>query len=202
MTEEDLVAAMSAGDDDAWKHFIAEYGGLILSISARFGLKGPDRDDHLQATCFAVLRSISSLRNPARLSSWLYGIAWRAAVDWKRRRRRDGAFHDSAGMNHPKKPQETEPVGAQELIRREEDVQLYQALLALDPRCRRFLTALYLDPERLSYAELAAREELPVGSIGPIRARCLNRMRNEMQELSKQALRRLPQGSDSGESDH
>ena len=143
-----------------------------------------------------MVRSISSLRDPSRLSSWLYNIAWRAAVDWKRRHRQDVALHNLPSDDFPREKLSVGPVGAVDLVRLEEDVQLYQALLSLDPRCRRVLRALYLERERPTYAELADQEGLPVGSIGPIRARCLDRMKEAINRLSKCESPRLPPGSE------
>jgi DNA-directed RNA polymerase specialized sigma24 family protein len=59
---------------------------------------------------------------------------------------------------------------------------LHDGLSQLDEPCRALLLALYFDPERPSYSDVAARLGLPVGSIGPKRARCLRRLREIMRE--------------------
>ena len=57
-------------------------------------------------------------------------------------------------------------------------VDLYESLLGLGDPCRTILTALYLDPSKPSYADVAAATRRPIGSIGPTRARCLQRLRS------------------------
>ncbi len=173
---------MVAGDEGAWRCFVSEYGGLINAVAARFGLLGDDRDELFQATCASAVRSIGALRSPERISSWVYNIAWRKAIDVKRLRQREVGSHGLAGLSHPERHLVQAASIEDELVRREEVLQLYLALDRLDARCRRLVTGLYL--ERLSYAELAGREDLPVGSIGPNRARCLERLRSLIESLS------------------
>ena len=75
-----LVAGLAAGDEAAWRIFVEEYGRLIYSIAANFNLEDSDREDLFQETCFTALRSVATLRNPARLASWVYTIAYRLLV--------------------------------------------------------------------------------------------------------------------------
>jgi RNA polymerase sigma factor (sigma-70 family) len=56
------------------------------------------------------------------------------------------------------------------------------ALSKLGDRCRELLLALYFQPERSSYAEVAADLDMPIGSIGPSRARCLKSLRQALGE--------------------
>ena len=57
------------------------------------------------------------------------------------------------------------------------------ALSQLEPRCQKLLTALFLESPALSYEELAKRLDIPIGSIGPTRARCLQKLRTLLQKL-------------------
>ncbi len=193
LDRERLVTAMIAGDEAAWRTYVAEYGGLIRAVAAYFGLHGDDRDDLFQITCLAALKSIGSLRKPSRLASWTYNVAWRAAIDWKRRRKREERTLDPSRPLRPE-PAAKASIGEDELIRLEEELHLYQALEAIDVRCRRMLTALYLENPRVSYAELAERLGMPVGSIGPVRARCLQQVQRLFLGLSNGGPERLPEG--------
>jgi len=64
--------------------------------------------------------------------------------------------------------------------RRELAEWLYQGLSLLDERCRRLLLALYFDAEQPSYAQIADHLKIPIGSVGPTRARCLEQMRQSL----------------------
>ena len=57
------------------------------------------------------------------------------------------------------------------------------ALAQIGDRCRRFLTAIYLEEPPASYEEICRREGLPLGSIGPTRGRCLEKLRKALADL-------------------
>ena len=61
---------------------------------------------------------------------------------------------------------------------------MHESLNRLGGRCRQLLLALYFDPAEPSYAEVAARLNMPVGSIGPTRARCLAKLKTLLEEES------------------
>lgn len=52
----------------------------------------------------------------------------------------------------------------------------------IDERCRKLLIALYLEADEPSYADIAERFGIAEGSVGPIRARCLGRLRKELEK--------------------
>jgi RNA polymerase sigma factor (sigma-70 family) len=66
----------------------------------------------------------------------------------------------------------------QELLATERHVALREALARLPPRCRQLLTLLIADPP-VPYTEISARLGIPIGSIGPSRARCLEKLRRD-----------------------
>ena len=59
---------------------------------------------------------------------------------------------------------------------------LDHGLIMIGEPCRDLLSALYLEPEQPSYAEVAARMGMAVGSVGPTRIRCLERLRQVLDE--------------------
>jgi len=63
-----------------------------------------------------------------------------------------------------------------ELLRAERHAVLREAFTHLPPRCQQLLALLIEDPP-VPYAEISARLGIPVGSIGPCRGRCLDKLR-------------------------
>jgi RNA polymerase sigma factor (sigma-70 family) len=181
MDTKELVEAMAAGDARAWRAFMDAYGRLVYAVASRFALRGVDRDDLFQETCLKAFQSLHTLQRPERLASWVYTIAYRLGVDALRRLRFEhnpGDIERIAGGESP---------GPLEGLERLEEVaRLQDALGLLDERCRQLLAALYLEDQPRPYAEISREQRMPVGSIGPTRARCLEKLKKAFEELSKQ----------------
>ena len=65
------------------------------------------------------------------------------------------------------------------LLRREQDSALWRAFRSLKPKCQTLLRVLMADPPP-SYTEVASALDMPIGSIGPTRQRCLTALREVM----------------------
>lgn len=178
MEREDLLAKLAAGDESAWRLFLRDYGALIYDVPAKLGLHGDDREDVFQNVCVAVYRSIGTLRDPARLATWLYGVAYRQSVNVLRRRGREVPIEGEDGTE--REFPSPWPGADQVLSGLEEAGRLRDALEVIDERCRRLLTAIYLEDPAWSYLEISERFAMPVGSIGPTRARCLRKLKDEL----------------------
>ena len=181
MTREELCRGLALGDEGAWSRFVSEFGPVIYALAGRFHLQPADRDDLFQRACLAVVRHIESLRDPSRLASWTYGIAFRLAIDSRRRQKPEVALDDA----DPADPslRLVAPEVLRELERLERAALLRDALARIGDRCRRFLTAIYLEEPPASYEEICRREGLPLGSIGPTRGRCLEKLRKALADL-------------------
>lgn len=176
MDLEQLVERIGAGEEAAWRRFLAEYGRLLYSIPATLGLDENDRDEVFQNACLTVFRSIHTLRDPAKLASWLYGVTYRLAIDALRRKRRDARVGGDPGEDWTAIRDE-DPGPDERLGSLEETALLLEGLDRLDGRCRRMLRSLYLDDPPASYADVSRDLEMPLGSVGPTRARCLEKLR-------------------------
>lgn len=165
--EHRLLARCRAGDAGAWSELLGEYERLVFSIPRRYGLDREDSADIAQLVFTELLQSLDSLREDERLAGWLATVARRQSWRVMERRKREGAVADV-----PERVDDSDP--AETWTRVE---WLYDGLLGLDERCRELLIILYLSGEDPSYAEVAQRLGRPVGSIGPTRGRCLERLR-------------------------
>jgi RNA polymerase sigma factor (sigma-70 family) len=175
MQPDDLVAGLAAGHEESWQQFLSEYGRLIFAVTARTRLSPDDQEDVFQNTCLAIQRSIGTLRDPSRLSAWVYGIAYRLSIDVIRKQRRESPAQDPAQLSGVASTNPPPDAGIESL---EEAARLYDFVDRLGPRCRRLVRKLYLDQPTLSYTEIAASENMPIGSVGPTRARCLEKLRH------------------------
>lgn len=184
MDPAELVAGLAAGQEQAWREFIDSYGSLIYAAASKLDLSPGRRDDLFQETCLRAMSSIHTLKDPERLASWVYTIAYRLGVDALRRERPEVVVEDLDVVADEHQLDEPEDHPLSQLEHLESVAHLMDAMGALDIRCRNLLSALYLEEPRPSYEEISARAEMPIGSIGPTRARCLGKVRKLIENLS------------------
>jgi len=168
-----LIELCLRGDEEAWEDLIRAYGGLIYSVARRHGLNEAETADVFQSACLAFWEGLASVRDTSSLSSWLITVTARAA--WRcisaRGRAPTAPLDDTVDLPDAAVNQPEEVV-----LRRERAESLRQALAFLPERWRRLMWHLYYDPSAPSYAEVAQILGMPEGSIGPTRARCLQRL--------------------------
>ncbi|MEZ5260288.1 MAG: sigma-70 family RNA polymerase sigma factor [Acidimicrobiales bacterium] len=174
--DEALLRACRAGDDRAWRTLVDRYVRLVHAIPLHLGLDHQDAEDIVQLTFSALLAGLDQITEPDRLSAWLSTVARRQSFRTIQRRQRE----------RPGEPEalETEPFDGSVAQRRVEDIEwLHQGLGRLDDRCRALLVALYFSGPARPYTDIAAEIGMPVGSLGPTRARCLQKLRTHLEEL-------------------
>ncbi len=169
-----LVTRASNGDRQAWDALVERYAPLIWSICRRYRLRDADADDAAQRVWLQLLNHLGELRDPAALPGWLSTTARRECS----RVRRTAARPDTAGyvLDADALPDERAATADQELLKAERHAALREAFTALPQSGQRLLAMLTADPP-VPYAEISARLGIPVGSIGPTRRRCLDKLR-------------------------
>jgi RNA polymerase sigma factor (sigma-70 family) len=167
------LARAADGDQQAWDAIVERYSGLVWSVVRGFRLGGADAADVCQATWLRLVENVAMIQNGSGLGSWLATTARRESIDLLRRRGREKLIDPTDDTELP--PAAVESPEAP-MLRAEEDRLLWQAILRLPGRCVQLLRTLCVDPAP-SYAVVAAALDIPVGSVGPTRARCLNTLR-------------------------
>ncbi|MBW7886028.1 MAG: sigma-70 family RNA polymerase sigma factor [Caldilineaceae bacterium] len=182
----DLVKRCLRGDADAWTQLVNRYARLVHAVPVRHGLPPAEVDDVGQEVFLLLAQNLHQIEDPERLPGWLVTTARR--VTWRLLQRRreenmpepmiDGNEPHSTGLMVSKLPTPDELL---EAWARQE--MLEAGLERLQERCRTLLTLLFLDPDELSYDDISARLEIPKGSIGPTRNRCLQQLRAILEGL-------------------
>lgn len=172
-SDAELLAGCRSGDASAWKAVVARYGSLVYSVSRSTGLSEADASDVTQQTFCILHDSMDRLKADSRLGPWLATVARRHSWRLRTRQKREATeAPDALTQRVEAVGQETEQSAAWEQLE-----WLHHGLSLIDERCRNLLTELYLRPDPASYEEVARRFNIAVGSIGPTRARCLEKMR-------------------------
>jgi RNA polymerase sigma factor (sigma-70 family) len=171
-----LVIRARNGEKQAWDELIERYAPLIWSICGSYRLSRADADDVGQSVWLRLLEHLASLRDPAALPSWLDATTRRECGRVLRvvRRLDASGYAPSAGDVADKQTQ----VAEQELLAAERHAALLEGFAYLPPQCQQLIAVLIQDPP-VPYAEISAKLDISLGSIGPTRARCLDKLRQQ-----------------------
>jgi RNA polymerase sigma factor (sigma-70 family) len=177
MRDDPLVIAMVnravAGDQGAWNQIIERYSPLVWSICLRYRLDRQDSDDVGQSVWLLLVERIGMLREPAALPGWLATTTQRECLRVLRTSRR----HDHAELpDEQLSPDLDAAMIEEELLAAERDAAVRAAFAELPRSCRELLAMLIGDRPH-SYEDISVKLGMRVGSIGPMRARCLDRLR-------------------------
>lgn len=170
----ELVGLARTGDKAAWDNLVERFAPLVWSVCLKFGLAREDIEEASQNVWLAMVEQLVNLREPAALPGWLATTTHRECLRVATARRRRQTHeryqdHDTFAIY------DGTDIEAQ-LVADERDRALREAMGQLPSQCRELLELLMVVP-RLSYAEIGRRLTMPVGGIGPNRARCLEKLR-------------------------
>jgi len=167
----DLVTRAAHGDERAWDALVERYAPLVWSICRRYRLSEADTHDVSQSVWLGLVSHLDRLRDPAAVPGWLATTTRRECVKVRRAAQTTWNVLDTENI-----PDEQARMAEQELLLAERHAALREAFAQLTPSCQRLIALLIEDPP-LPYAQISARLGIPVGSIGPGRRRCLDKLR-------------------------
>lgn len=171
----ELVLAARAGDQTSWNAIVDRFTSLLWAVARAHRLDQGDAADVVQNTWLRLVEHLDGIAEPEALPGWLTTTARREAWGVLRRRKRELMSRDEdlpAGLVDP----EAAALDAG-LLETERDRQLWASFAELSPRCQRLLRVLMAtDPP--AYRDVSQALGIPVGSIGPTRMRCLDRLRD------------------------
>ena len=168
-----LVRGAAGGDRRAWEHLVDQFERLIWSITAEFKLTESDADDVAQTTWLRLLEHIDRIQYPDRVGSWLAATARNECLRSLAARKRVVLATDHEVITDVVA---SGPEVDERILADERDQVVRDALSRLPNRWQRLLELLMADPPA-SYAEISNQLDLPIGSIGPTRGRCLAQLR-------------------------
>ena len=174
-----LLALCRSGQEAAWHALVQRYQRLVHTIVRRAGLDAHAAADVFQTVFLRLLQNLHRIDEPGRLQAWIVTTTKRESLLQRRLGERRVAVESSVpddGEEGSADAVDEAPGPEQTLEHWQRLMQMQRALGRLDPRCRELLQAVFA-AEPLGYDELARRLNMPHGSIGPTRARCLDKLR-------------------------
>lgn len=163
------------GSADGWGELVERYSKMLWSIAGRYRLSAADSADVFQTTWMRLVEHIGTIKDPECIGGWLATTARNECTRVLRQSRRQIPVGDEL----PEPVDDTwEP--AARLMLAERDSALWDAVAKLRPADQALLRTLMADPA-LSYREISDALGVPIGSIGPTRARAIERLRRELE---------------------
>jgi RNA polymerase sigma factor (sigma-70 family) len=170
----DMVRLAIAGDKSAWNSITERFTPLVWSIARSCRLNDADAADVVQTTWLRLVEQLDRIREPERLAGWLSTTARNECINVIRRSGRE-LIAWTGDEGYDAADTKLAPVDLA-LLEEERDVALWLAFEQLPARCQALLRVLVAS-EPTAYAEIASSMGMPIGSIGPTRMRCLERLR-------------------------
>jgi RNA polymerase sigma factor (sigma-70 family) len=179
----ELVAAAKTGDQDSWATLVRRYQPVVNRVTRRYRLGASDAADVSQEVWMRLATHLDAIREPEAITGWIATTSARCALEVVKERQRIVTLdpHDLAST-HQRGTTSAERIDAETrsaeagLLSAERVLAVRRGLACLSPARRTLLLLLVAEP-RLSYKEIHERLGLPVGSIGPTRARCIDDLR-------------------------
>ena len=178
-----LVHRAAEGDPAAWDAIVDEYAGLLWSVVRGFRFNEAQAADAVQTTWLRLVEHVADVREPGHLAGWLKTTAQRVCLHTLRQSSREQLVDgdDDRGWGSDDRDEDAEQDGPEaSALRREQQVLVRRALADLPDRHRQLMELLVASPP-VSYREISARLGMPVGSIGPTRARILAHLREALE---------------------
>ena len=163
--DKELIERCIQGDQIAWKDLIVRYERLVYSVALTFCPESDEASDIFQQVWIELYQQLSDLRHAEALPAWLITVTRRRAYKLMNSRRSSQPLEEDV------------PDVKQQLRHIEHEHALERALDQLGDRCRQLIDLLYFSPDEPTYAEISGRLSMPVASIGPTRARCLEKLK-------------------------
>jgi len=175
----DAFRRWRAGDESALDELVRMMSPVLWHVVRATGLDREAAEDVVQNTWLTLVRSGDSVRDAQAITRWLCTAArresWRVSKAASRTRPVEDEVLDA------RLPAQTSPES--EVVTGDEKAHLWQALARLPERCQKLLRIVAWEP-RPDYSSVAEGLDMPIGSIGPTRRRCLDKLRVELGSVS------------------
>ncbi len=177
-----LVAACLRGDQDAWETLVRSHAGLVYTMIRRCGATEDETADVFQEVWLAAWDGLASLRDERGLASWLATVAARTATRALRRRIRHPVATGEQFEAEVLLARDPDPRPDDVVLEREQGAEVRAAIAALPERDQKLVHYFFYDPGNPSYVEIAARIGVSPETVGPLRTRCLRRLRAALRD--------------------
>lgn len=165
-----LLENAARGSETAWREIVERYSTLVFAVCCRHRISDPDAQDVAASVWLRLVANLRTINDPEALPGWLRTTTRHECLMLLRSKHRqiptDGTLISEA----------IDVEFDANLIDDERRAAARHAFAALPHRDQQLLSMLFADPPK-PYKEISATLGIPIGAIGPTRARCLTRVR-------------------------
>ncbi|MEM9520084.1 MAG: sigma-70 family RNA polymerase sigma factor [Actinomycetota bacterium] len=163
----ELVGDAREGSQQAWDALVERFAPLVVGVARSFRLSPVDVDDVVQVVWIRLVEHLDKIREPERLAGWI----------------KTTARNESLRVSGQRTAEELPVIAldddtAEQVVKADLLAQLLDGLERLGDRCRQLLHAIFVREH--PYSQISTEFDMPVGSIGPTRQRCLTQLRGVM----------------------
>ncbi len=178
-----LVRKCRMGDSRSWGLLVERFEALVWSSINRVGLKAEDAEDTFQKVFLILYRSLDKIESARSLPKWLATTATREAIRQYQATKSKSLpnLEDFENLDQLLAAEDA-TVEEMALLASNSDM-IRRAMKLLPGKCPELLAILYSESDN-SYEDVRAKLGIPSGSIGPTRARCIERLRKELQGMN------------------
>lgn len=170
----ELVEAAVGGDQQAWNRIVERYLPLVSSVVSKYRLSDDDTQDVSQTLWLRLVEHLGDIREPRALPAWIVTTTRNEALRLLATRKRTLCVDPQVGSELEGEPDRSEL--DDHLLREERNQALREGMAELRPQHRELLVLLMTDPP-MPYEQISRKLGIPIGSIGPTRARSLEQLR-------------------------
>jgi RNA polymerase sigma factor (sigma-70 family) len=181
-TDKELLLACQSGNEAAWEALVKRYQRLIYAIPRRAGLDDDQAADVFQEVFTTLFQKLDGIDQPDRLHAWLVTTARRKTWRYLLKQKESVSVEDDRVAQEFLALPDIAPLPEEVMLKLEQQHGVRAAVAALDERCRQLITMLFYRAEAPSYLEIAASLGTSAGSIGPTRARCLEKLQRLLEK--------------------
>jgi RNA polymerase sigma factor (sigma-70 family) len=168
-----LVTAAAAGDSEAWNALVDRFASTVWAVARGHRLSAMDAADVSQTTWLRLVENLHRIREPERVGAWLAVTARRESL----RVLRVGARQTATGHDFDVLPDPVPVTPPDHIIATQEWQTVVSELVNRLPTRSQVLLRLLSGDSPLSYRDISEALDMPIGSIGPTRARALEQLR-------------------------
>jgi RNA polymerase sigma factor (sigma-70 family) len=174
-----LLQRAAGGERDAWNALVDRFGQMVWSTARGYRLDEAAAHDVAQTVWLRLIENIERIQDPERLPGWLVTTCRREALSVLKKSERQIPSDFEYDLEDPSPSLESL------IIDDEESREVVAAFAELDHECQQLLRLLTVEPA-LSYEEISEATGRPVGSLGPTRGRCIDRLKAGISRIRRE----------------